>query len=277
LEQGLRWLLRFIVAVATAFSGFVISLDTSSLEKHGWWRPSSDLVFISMALISAGIIWQFIDAEWERRRVRRRNELRTEINSRIFPAWYKISTVGVNRATRERIGVHVWMVPTWHWHLVPEFVRRLTPKNWRGRLPTPKMWRACNLRLKEDDHDGTDIAWTRDIGAIGLCWRDRDKHYFELPSHWGDSELSEEQWDALDQPQKLGLKYPQYKRIRAKYFSVLVWPIFKDSENPESRFIGCVVVDSLSSHPVNLNIRKVRLAMYRASKEISKAVVPIAS
>ena len=230
-----------------------------------------------MVLFSLGTIWQFIDAEWERRRVRRHHELRTEILSRMFPAWYKICNVGSNRATRERIGVHVWMVPTWHWHLVPEYIRRVTPRSWREKLPTPKMWRACNLRLKEDDNNSTDIEWTRDIGAIGLCWRHRDKQYFDLASLWGDVELSAEAWNDLDVSEKLGLEYVQYKRIRNKYYSVLAWPIFKDPDNPQSRFIGCVVVDSLASHPVDLNIKKVRSNMYRASKEVSKGVVPIAT
>ena len=230
-----------------------------------------------MVLLATAVVWQGIDAEIERRRVRRRTELTNEINKLMFPTWYKIRSAARDRATRERIGVHVWMVPTWHWHLVPEVIRSVTPEKLRSRLWTPRMWRACHYRLKDDQHDGTDIRWTRDIGAIGRCWRDRELQYFELPSLWGPDELSEPHWNQLPEASKLGLKYGQYKRIRMKYFSVHVVPIFKEPKKPGSRLIGCVVVDTLLTHPLNLDVNKVRAESFRAAEKIALRVVPIAS
>ena len=273
----MRWMVRLAAAVTTAFAGFIISIDSSSLERRGWWNPKPDLVFASMILLAAAVVWQVIDAEIERRRVRRRTELTNEINKLMFPVWYKIQATAPDQSTRERIGVHVWMVPTWHWHLVPEFVRNLTPESVRSRIPTPHMWRACNYRLEEDQHDGTDIRWTRDIGAIGLCWRERKRQYFELPLVWGADELDELQWSGLQESAKMGLNYNQYKRVRLKYYSVLVVPIFKETKQPGSRFIGCVVVDSLSSNPINLNVRRIQAQSSKVAKEIALRVVPIAS
>lgn len=270
-------MIRLVVALATAFSGFIISLDASSLEQRGWWVPPAGLVFACMALVAGAVLWQFVDAEIERRRVKRRTELANEINKLMFPVWYKIRSVGANRPTRERIGVHVWMVPTWHWHMVPELARSFVPRSWRSRLPTPRMWRACHYRLKDDQHDSTDIHWTRDIGAIGRCWRDRERTVFDMRDRWGSTELFEAQWRNLPAQDKLGLTYRQYQRVHAKYSSVLVFPIFKVPGSPDTRFIGCVVVDALSTHPVNLNVEKVLGEAYSASKQIAFRVVPIAS
>lgn len=160
----MRWRIRLVFAVATAVAGIIVSLDASSLPRRGWPTPSPYLLIPAMSVLAVSTLWQVIDAEIERRRVRRRSELRNEINKIMFPAWYKISRVGKNRAIRERIGVHVWIVPTWHWHLVPDFIRNLVPQSIRSLLPTPRMWRACIYRLEDNQHDGTDIRWKRDVG-----------------------------------------------------------------------------------------------------------------
>lgn len=271
----MRWLIRLVTAVATAICGAILAFDSSSLSDEGWRQPPERLVAWSIVVVALCVIWQFIDAEIERRRVRRRTELSNEIIRIMFPIWYKICAVTNDRSSRERIGVHVWMVPTWHWNLVPEWVRILVPESWRAMFPAPRMWRACDLRLKKDQHGGTDIRWKRDIGAIGRCWRERERQYIVMSELWGQDLLSTAAWANLPASSRLGLTFPQYKRVRDKYHSVLVVPIFKTHGVPDSRFIGCVVVDSLASHPVDLDVKEPRSLAHKAAERISNRIAPI--
>lgn len=262
-----------------AIAGAIIAIDSSSLRSEGAMRPPSSLVFWSIVIVALGVVWQYIDAEIERRRVRRRTEVANEIAKIMFPIWYKIRTVTSDRKSQERLGVHVWMVPSWHWLLIPDWARDLTPETLRARLPTPRLWRACDYRLEDDQHDATDIRWRRDVGAIGLCWRTRRRQHFDLSQLWGNAQtpLTSAQWGALPPDERLGLTHEQYLRIASKYHAVMVIPIKKDSSKPGSRFIGCVVVDSLVDHPVNLNVRKVKSKAYTAARSISDRLSPISS
>lgn len=273
-EDQVRWLVRFVVTTVMALAGAVVSIDSSSLRDSGWWMPGPSLVVACIVAIALGLIWQYIDAEIERRRVRRRTSLANEISKLMFPLWHEMQSLGTTKRTRERIGLHVWMVPTWHWTLVPDWLRSLTPQRLRDRLPTPRLWRAAQFRL-QDDHEPTDIRWKRDVGAIGICWRERHRQHFVMRDLWDEDEYTAEAWEQLPAEDKLGFNYEQYRRIWHKYDAVLAWPIYKYPTTPGSQFIGCIVVDALVGHPVHFDRRSVRGKLYNAANEIANRIGPI--
>ena len=152
----MRWLVRLCLAVVLSISAALVAFDSSTLQDRGWWRPPEPVLFASIGGVALSIIWQFVDAEWERRRVRRRTALAHEITKIMFPVWYRARTAATGRKTQERIGVHVWMVPTWHWNLLPDWVRELCPEAWRARFWTPRLWRGGGLLLRAGRAGGGD-------------------------------------------------------------------------------------------------------------------------
>lgn len=84
----MRWLARFVVTTVMALGGAVVAFDSSSLRDSDWWRPGGALVLASIIAVAVGLMWQFIDAEIERRRVRRRISIANEISKLMFPIWY---------------------------------------------------------------------------------------------------------------------------------------------------------------------------------------------
>lgn len=271
----MRWFIRFAVATAMAFATVVVTFDASSLRGRAWLglRPGDGLVATSIVLLSLGVFYQYWDANLERKRVRRRASLAYEINKLVFPIWHEVQSIGVDDKTRAHIGIHVWMVPTWHWTRIPDGLRRVTPKKIRDRLPTPALWRAAQFRL-QDEHAPTDIRWRRDIGVIGRCWRDRHVQSWVMSDLWDADLYTESAWQQLSKTERLYLTYEQYTRIFEKYHSVLVWPIYKELETPGSRFIGCVVVDTNVKYPADLDQDEVRSSIYELSKAITSRIVP---
>lgn len=269
----MRWRFRFVVTTVVALATIIVSLDSSSLEKDpgSAWQPARWLVLASILALGFGVFWGYSDAEVERRRVQRRIEMSVLINNIVFPLWHTIvNKVSTSRRARERIGVHVWMVPTWHWTLIPRWLRSMTPRQVRSRLPTPKLWRACQYRLY-DDRGPTDIIWRRDVGAIGRCWRKRQAYYFSVSDNWGAIEMNKVTWEQLPTEHQLGLKYSEYLAIRRKYASVLAAPIFRNPNNvPDSEFIGCLVVDTPAESVININVDPVRGLLATAARDIAR-------
>lgn len=272
----MRWIIRYAALAAFVVAGVVVAFDSSSLADRGWWQPPDNLVFACIITLGVYAVLQFTETEIDRRRFRRRHEIANEVSQLLFPTWDRVHAAGKSKRLSQRMGVHVWMVPSWHWQLVPELIRKLTPRIIRDRLRTPNMWRAAIFRLEDDGHDSTDIQWRRDIGAIGKCWRTRSHVYFCTDS-WGEEELGAKAWAEKSVDETLGLTHEQYLRVWRKYHSVLVWPIYKNAHNPGSRLIGCIVFDTLKGHPVDLDVAKIRSEATSAAVQVSRRLVPIGS
>lgn len=268
----MRWVARVLVTVAIALATTVVAFDASSLRDEPGWRPGHHQVIAAIVVIGFGVLWNFADAEVERRRGRRRNEMGFIISDIAFPVWADLQNEFHARELREGLGVHVWMVPSWHWAVVPQSFRNLVPEKARARLPTPPMWRAVRIRMDTEDQP-TDIAWRRDVGVLGKCWRDRKSVYLDLVAHWGPVPMSEQAFGALPGDGQYGLTYQQYLSVAAKYASVLAIPVYEDPDNARSRFIGCVVFDSIKDAPINLDSKRIRGKAWVASKTISRSVV----
>jgi hypothetical protein len=266
----LRWRLRYVVATLIAIATAIVALDSSSLSgKSLPWLTRRWTVLLSVFILGFAVMWNFFDAEVERRRLHRRHSIAVAVSAIAFAVWNKVHRVGYKRWTKERIGLHVWMVPTWHWTLVPRWIRKLTPRKLRAKLPTPSMWRAAQFRLRETS-EPSDILWRRDVGAIGACWRDRKSCFYDLEALWGNQLRTEAEWRTLRREVSLGLDYSQYATIREKYASVLAVPIFRHPDRrADSEFIGCVVVDTPKDGRADIDTPYVRGALLVAAQQIS--------
>jgi hypothetical protein len=270
-SKWVRWFIRIVTTTAIAVSTGIVALDSSSLPAEDWWRPPGWLTLAAIITISFGVLWSYFDAEIERRRVRRRNSITSEIHRLSTPMWRKIQGAVRDRKVTDRIGLHVWMVPTWQWLALPGWTRHLVPRLLRDRWRTPPMWRAMLIRMK-DGHESTQIPWRRDVGAIGFAWRQRTHVYYDLLAMWGATEIPATTWATMTHDDRLGLTHAQYVAVRKKYATVLVAPIYQNPDEGDSRLIGCIVIDSLVDFPWNLDVRRIRNIAFLLAQNISASI-----
>ncbi len=255
-----RWRARLLSAVAIFVATAYLAIDSSSLASKPKFlgRTTTTEVVLAAVVVGLSASWGVVDALLERRYLTHRDHIARQVSEISFALWYLTSRSMRTDRLRERFGVHVWLVPQWHWTLVPRRIRRLTPRTWRRKLWTPYMWRAAEYRMDRHNHQGTGIQWKRGTGAIGMCWSTRDRFSFDLHANWGPGELTEARWNLLSPELQLNLRYDQAKSLQAKYRRVVAVPIFrKDHGYPDPEFIGCVVIDTPAGE-ADLNIAAAR-------------------
>ena len=276
-----RWRLRLIVAFFTALATAVVMYDSSSMgDKRQLfpWMATDDyakVIWVCIAIIGLSVIITVVDAYVERKRLRRRESISVAVSRALFPTWHLLYSRTQGRENQRWVGVHVWLVPTWHWTVVPRRIRNLCPSRIRARLWTPAMWRAASFRLKRHQTP-TDIPWRRDVGTLGLAWRDRDTRFLDLTSHWATLHTAS-QWAALPDVDRMGLTHYQYQRLRQKYATVIAVPIFRtDSDASDPEFLGCVVADTgAGTSGLDLNTSHTRGILETAASAVSHAVARV--
>jgi len=148
----------------------------------------------------------------------------------------------------DSLGLHVWLVPRWHWRLAPPAFKERLPESVKDKVPSPAMWRPA--RLRHIDHiDPSGIRWRRGRGVIGRCWLRRQAISFSLQADWGAyRDYDAKQWKALRRDPKfrhvtMKLNFEQFQRMQSLYSEVLAVPIYKQRESGNRYLVGCVVAD----------------------------------
>jgi hypothetical protein len=234
-------LLALIVALAT----YYITIDASSIRAQAqpFGRATPDRIITAAVIIGVSIVAQAFEATYQRRKRIERDAVSREVLRLLFPIWVGVERRLQRREMKDTFGLHVWLVPRWHWTLVPRPVRKATPRGVRARFPTPQMWHAAELRMRSDQ-PSTEISWRRGKGVVGMCWRRRHFFYFDAAANWGAARMDEAAWGNLSANDKLGLSYGEYVRLSSKYNRAFAVPIFRHgSQARDPEFIGCVVLD----------------------------------
>ena len=112
-------------------------------------------------------------------------------------------------------------------------VRRHRLRPWRQRLVRVGRWRLKSTPPL------TGIEWAQGKGLIGRCWELRQNVGANLAEEWGLEELSEAEWESLEDALRYGFSYDEYLRVQA-YGAVVAVPILDDV----GRFLGCVSADA---------------------------------
>lgn len=268
------WRLRVSLLLASGVAAVVVTYDSSTLSGAAR-RPfgvSEDdyrvAVLVCIAVLGTSYVAAGFQAIRDRQRILRREILRNRIVRILFPVWDTVRVRLPHVADQRSVGLHVWLVPHWHWTLVPRWIRNHTPRRLRQRLPTPAMWCAGSLRIDRWTGPRANVEFRRDIGVIGRCWRERGLIHWTR-AEWGPSKLDAAGWGSLDERLRQGLSYPQYEYFFDRYASVLALPIFgalHHGSDPE--LIGCVVVD-VGSETVDLNTPRIQGYLASLSNSVS--------
>lgn len=158
-RRRIRLLSALAIVLATAY----IAIDSSSLDTRPDWLPEPTQTKVIVAAIIVGLAAGFnlLEAMRREQRIATRDSLSGGLFDVAFPLWYKSSVLMTRESARRKFGVHIWLVPRWHWTLIPRIIRRYTPRDVRARLRTPIMWHALEIRMDKLSHAATGIGWRR--------------------------------------------------------------------------------------------------------------------
>ncbi len=152
------------------------------------------------------------------------------------------------------VGLHIWLVPRWHWRYPPEMLISRKQATFRRRLPTPSLWRPAKLR--HIDHvDPSYMKWRRGRGVVGQCWLQRGRVQLDVEKDWKQFEsVSASEWKAASRNDNvtnltMQLTFGQFQRLRKLYSEVLAVPIYKERASGTRYFVGCVVADMPALKP----------------------------
>ena len=153
---------------------------------------------------------------------------------------------GLTGISYERIGMHCLMLPRWYRLAFPRRVRHLIkqalPNAIVKRLPAPPALQSVERWRVASDPSPSGIAWTREKGIVGKCWRDKVIVGLDCREKYGSLlGCAQHQWE-VEVPDgiRLGLTHAEFCRIGGKYNAVIVAPILL----PNGEFIGCLTVDT---------------------------------
>lgn len=271
-----RWWIRIafglVVGAATAF----LSIRASQRVGLTQGGAAADALVIPAAIVAglSGAVEVAMGVS-DRIRDERSERHRREIERRVFALWDWLTQRYAAPGFRDQLGVHVWLVPRWHYRFFGRAGQRV-PISVRSRMPTPAMWRPAKMRLV-DHLDPTNVKWTRGKGAIGMCWRTRGAYYFDANLSWAPlANATKPEWRALDdQSVTLNLGYEEFERVRRNYGQVLAMPIWKRITSSYSAFVGCVVIDlPLGYTAVDLNERTFYAALRSCADRVAETLWP---
>jgi hypothetical protein len=126
-----------------------------------------------------------------------------------------------------------------------------------GRVPVPPLGASAWLikgwgkrrylknigRERVEDYPGpSSIKWTKGKGVLGKAWQEERAQIIDVGKiDARHGKCSEEQWLKVRDDTRMGLSYQEYCKIRGKYGTVVVAPMF-DPRN--SKVIGFVSLDA---------------------------------
>jgi len=272
LSRLIRAGLFIILGVAT----FVVGYDSSTLNTtrlfgipDPWYKV---LIVTCLSILGMAFLIELVDSAIRGKFSRNRERIDLTVGRVLFPFWEELTSTVRPAGSRDWIGLHVWLVPSWHWILVPRWIRNHTPGCIRSALRTPRLWCAAGFRLKRQQ-SRVAVSFRRDVGVIGQCWRRREVVYRNLVVEWGHRAVSEREWKSFDKNRRMGLTYNQYKHLIGRYGTIIAVPIFHyDSVADDPEFIGCVVADSSFSDPIELDSVAIKDLLTEASESVARAL-----
>lgn len=263
---------KFIVAASASLSLIYLTVDSSSLgdEIAIFGPPTKFRIIVAACIVGLSTLIAILESTVVANRMRRQDWIARNVLELVVPLWAILHSLMSDGDCKKTFGVSVWLVPRWHWTLVPRTVRDKTPMSFRRKFPTPRMWRAAQMRLTPSGQ-ASDIAWRRGVGAIGLCWLNRSPFFYDMESKWGLGTLPEAAWNDLQPQDKMRLRYSEYLHLAGRYRTVLCYPIFRDRPTTVDReFIGCIVVDtSVNAPPYNIDTPQVHSHLFLAATLIA--------
>ena len=271
-----RWWMRVILGLLAAAATTYAVIDASRNRADPAWYFSGRLLVPAGIVLGVAALWNVADGVLARSYEQRTSAVGRSLDKYLYVLHRDISkhqrdrVASVSRTSRKtlnRIGLHVWLVPTWYRSI-----------NRRGHAPMKlvSLWRASEIRFIDDDLSPTEITWRPGIGVIGTCWVDKQVTKCTMANSWPALALTEQVWKAtwegLPEVERIGLNPSQAYKIAQNYRSVVAVPIYwRDRTSSHSTFLGCLVLDvprdGLDFDPTNEPI--VRL-LRQASKRIGE-------
>lgn len=178
----------------------------------------------------------------------RSERFRREIENELGTLWRNAADKEGVKAI-ESLGLHVWLVPRWHWRFAPAAFKERLPESWKLKIPAPAMWRPGKLRHVDHLHP-SGIRWRRGRGVLGRCWLERWQVQLDVQRDWGPYlNVTKPQWKQMRRDSSLDaitmkLNHGQFMRLSKLYSEVVAVPIYKTRQPSGNRYlVGCVAAD----------------------------------
>ncbi|MFZ1924786.1 MAG: nucleoside 2-deoxyribosyltransferase [Solirubrobacteraceae bacterium] len=209
--------------------------STWSPHSIGWW--SFNTVAVVTLMLTSLLAWRL-----SRSLSDRREELILQQHCRSL--WRYLTEVP--KLPAEHLGVHVWSLRDPRVWFVPHWLTslmmgdsRAEPTGWRSFLPrTPFLARRAAFTNERRVHPS--MAFTRDKGVIGRCWR-LEREIVENLQPLREVVTAQDFYEKFSYDERYGLSWRQWWNTR-HFCAIWVYPIY-DGPVSARRFAGCVSVD----------------------------------
>lgn len=157
--MGWRWLWRVLfglaIGVATAFLGIQGAKQdpvkpppqgATSAQRNQYEQRTQDRDRRNRFVLAAGLVCglasfrEVVGGLNEKLGEDRSERFRREIENELGTLWRNAADKEGVKAI-ESLGLHVWLVPRWHWRFAPAAFKERLPESWKLKIPAPAMWR----------------------------------------------------------------------------------------------------------------------------------------
>ncbi|MEU9223570.1 hypothetical protein AB0D40_04240 [Streptomyces massasporeus] len=129
-------------------------------------------------------------------------------------------------------------------------------------------------RIRVYAHPGAvDIRWTKEKGPLGKCWESKEPEFLNFREKVAEitDAPTEPAFNDLDDTEKMGLSYGEYRKLIKNFAEVGAWPI----PDAQGEIIGCIVVDIPHGGDPEGHSTKSLLNVDGVSQHVSAAVGPV--
>lgn len=256
-------------------------------SPENWWE-GPQLFVVALLLIASNVLRTIVQPILSRFRDDLNSVGQRKLDAALLTLWRSLEPLILTevekgqtadekqqrrRDLRDRLGLHVWLVPKWHRMLGGTRAASALPEAPRKSIPTPPMRLGGRLYL-DDLTTPSSIRWTRGRGAIGMAWKKRDCFYFPADEKWPRTPAKEIDWSRVAVEDGIGLDKLQVQRL-LQYGQVFVVPIWVKHPSGKSTFAGCIALDMPrgTSPLFRLNDDRVYEAVYSISRRLSRELL----
>jgi hypothetical protein len=281
----MRWWIRIGLGLLGGLATAYVGIDSGSKLPTWWPFDSGEFLVpaaIVLGLVSAlatldGLLMRLSSTsvfERSRKAERQLYALHRQL-SRVLHPPAKFGSLRTSRRTLNRLGLTVWMVPTW-FAIVDALPSPNAVRRWlRGRIHSPSMRRVAAVRFI-DETTPSGIHWRRGVGVIGQAWLTGDEVHLDMAHDWPDRVLPISDWvtawEAMDERLRLGLSAKEARKLQANYDAALALPIYMRRKSDDERWLaGVLTVDVPVDTPdLSLDRRELRKQLKVASNRVAE-------